>query len=116
MRNGYPETGTYGMLLHHDNTGPYTAALTLELLKKDMVNLLHHLPYSLDLAPADFFLVLYGKKLLRGRRFMTDEVLTQAFKLTIGDMPHEKWRRCLDNWLKKMKPRISASGMHFEKL
>jgi len=39
---------------------------------------LNHPPYSLDLAPSDYFLFQVMKKVLRGKRFSSDEEVKEA--------------------------------------
>jgi hypothetical protein len=44
-------------MLHHDNTPAHTSLLIHEFLTKHETTLFPQLPYSPDLAPADFFFV-----------------------------------------------------------
>ena len=53
-----PNTGTRGLLLHHDNAGAHTAAATLDYLETNRVQLVTQTPHSPGLATCDFFLFL----------------------------------------------------------
>ena len=57
------------MLFHHDNAPNHQASTTQETIDRRSIEVLGHPPYSLDLAPYDFFLFPPLKKILRGRQF-----------------------------------------------
>jgi len=42
------------VLLHHDNARPHKAAVTVETVQQLGFEILHHPPYSPDLAPRDY--------------------------------------------------------------
>ena len=56
-------------ILHHDNTPAHRAVTTNEFLAKHKIPSLPQPPYSLDLAPCDFFLFPQLKKTMKGHRF-----------------------------------------------
>ena len=66
------------ILLLHNNAPPHRAAVTQAVIHDCGFAKLNHPPYSLDMAPSDFFLFANLKKDLRGRRFETDEELKLA--------------------------------------
>ncbi len=47
--------GDRTFFLHQDNAPPHTAAVSIALIGMSNINLVPHPPYSLDLAPCDFF-------------------------------------------------------------
>ena len=49
-------TGVRGLLLHHDNASAHTAAVTLDFLAANDIQMVTHQPYSSDLAPCGWFL------------------------------------------------------------
>ena len=57
-----PQTGVFGLLLHHDNASAHTTAVTLDSLGASDVQLVTHPPYSSDLAHCDWFLFPSVKK------------------------------------------------------
>jgi histone-lysine N-methyltransferase SETMAR len=60
-------SGTW--LLHHDKAPRHAALSVREFLAKHSIPLVPHPPYSLDLAPCDFFLFPRLKSTLKGKRF-----------------------------------------------
>uniref|UniRef100_A0A1I8I3D3 MADS-box domain-containing protein n=1 Tax=Macrostomum lignano TaxID=282301 RepID=A0A1I8I3D3_9PLAT len=66
------------LLLHHDNAAPHRAASTMAYLEQQGVQLLPHSPYSLDLAPSDFWLFPRIKSVISGRPFSRMQDFAQA--------------------------------------
>ena len=60
-------------MLHHDNAPAHATILIRSYLAKDQTSVVPHLPYSPDLALADFFLFPKLKTTLKWRRFQTTE-------------------------------------------
>ena len=68
-----------GIVLLHDKARPHTARQTQALLRDQFHwDIFEHPPYSPDLAPSDFSLVLKMKEHLPGKRFANDEDLMDA--------------------------------------
>jgi len=59
--------------LLHDNVPSHNGAIVKKFLVNRNVTVLHHPPYSSDLAPADYFLFPKLKFSLKGRHFQTVE-------------------------------------------
>ena len=68
-----PRTRVRSLLLHHDSVRAHTAAVTLDFLAANDVQLVTHPPYSPDLAPCDWFLFLSVKRQLKGEQFQNTE-------------------------------------------
>ena len=68
-----PQTSVRGLLLPHDNASVDTAAVTLDILDADDVQLATQPPYSPDLAPCDWFLFPSIKWQLKGKQFQNAE-------------------------------------------
>ena len=49
----HPRTGVRCLLLHHDNASMHTAAVTLDCLATNDIQLVTHSPFSPDLAPCE---------------------------------------------------------------
>jgi len=64
--------------LFHDNAPSHNAAIVKKFLANKNVAVLHHPPYSPDLAPADYFLFPKFKFPLKGRHFQTVEEIQCA--------------------------------------
>jgi histone-lysine N-methyltransferase SETMAR len=66
---------TMVVLLLHDNAPAHTARVAQAAIRNFGFDQLNHPPYSLDLAPSDFYLFRLLKTELRGRRFRDDNEL-----------------------------------------
>jgi hypothetical protein len=67
-------------MLHHDKAIGSCVAPHLQLSGKKKTSFVPHPPYSLDLAPADFFLFPKLKTTLKGCRFQTVEEIQKIAK------------------------------------
>lgn len=110
-----PRSGLRGILLHHDNATPHTAAKTLNFLHESGVQLVTHPPYSPDLAPNDFFLFPLIKKTMRGKRFPDANAAVAEFQRILDDLPKKEFSACFEKWFQRMKKCIMAKGEYFEK-
>ena len=70
-----------GVILHHDNARPHTAAQTVQTINDLGWELLPRPPYSPDLAPSDFHLLGPLKGFRRGSKFESDDEV----KCVVGD-------------------------------
>jgi len=66
-----------GVVMIHDNIHPHTAAATQNLVTFGWEQF-DHPPYSPDLAPSDFHLLLHLKSFLAGWRFHDDNEVKEA--------------------------------------
>jgi len=64
--------------LLHDNSPSHNAAIVKKFLANMNIAVLHHPPYSPDLAPADYFLFPKLKLSLKGQHFQTVEEIQCA--------------------------------------
>ena len=69
-----------------------------------------HRPYSLDLAPCDFW--LFPK--LRGHRYETIEELKEAVTKVIDTLTQEDFHGALQKLLERHNKCIAAGGDYFE--
>jgi histone-lysine N-methyltransferase SETMAR len=104
-----------GMLLHHDNARLHTAGLVQSVIEKTGAEVLPHPPYSLDLAPCDFFLFPRLKKILKGKRFEFDEELQKATAAALRSITNNGFQEAYEAWIKRWKKCIYFKGEHFEK-
>ena len=68
-RRGYQSEG---VILHHDNTRPHTAAQTVQAINNLGWELLPHPPYGPDLALLDFHLFGPLEEFMSGTKFESD--------------------------------------------
>jgi histone-lysine N-methyltransferase SETMAR len=71
IRRKRPELWKNGWILHQDNTPAHNALSVRQFLAKKQVPVLHHAPYSPDLAPCAFFLFPKLKHSLKGTHFQS---------------------------------------------
>ncbi|XP_055316153.1 histone-lysine N-methyltransferase SETMAR-like [Sitodiplosis mosellana] len=103
------------IILHHDNASSHKSAETMGYLSTQNVELMGHPAYSPDLAPNDFFLFPHIKNKMRGQRFPTPEDAVDAFKTHVLELPQSEWKKCFENWFKRMQKCIDLHGEYFEK-
>lgn len=103
------------IILHHDNASSHTAHQTTDYLKEKNIELMSHCPYSPDLSPNDFFLFPNVKQKMRGQRFSSPEEAVEAFKMHVSEIPTSEWKKCFENWFKRMQMCINLKGEYFEK-
>jgi histone-lysine N-methyltransferase SETMAR len=102
------------LLLHQDNAPAHTAIRTTEFLSEKSVRLLHHPPYSPDLAPADFFLFGYVKEKLRGHDFESPEAAVIAYEKLVAQIPTKIWNATFDNWFTRMTECLNNNGEYLK--
>ena len=108
-------TGVRSLLLH-DDASVHTAAVTLDLLAANDVQLITHPPHSPDLAPCDWFLFPSVKRQLKEQQFQNAEDARAFIEGVSLDMPHLKWSGVIDSWFERMVKCVQAEGDFFEKL
>jgi [histone H3]-lysine36 N-dimethyltransferase SETMAR len=116
IKEARPNTGTRGILLHHDNASSHTAQLTVKFLKENKLKLLPHAPYSPDLAPCDFFLFPKLKEKLKGKTFANQKELNMAVSRALKVICENGLLHVFDAWLERCKTCIACNGDYFERL
>ena len=95
-------------ILLHDNARPHTAQMTVAKLQELELEILHHPPYSPDLAPTDYHFFRNLDNFLIGKQFNSDNAVKLAFQEFIDSRPPGfyttglnnlplKWQKCIDN-------------------
>ena len=90
------------------------ALLIRAFLTKHEVTIVPQLPYTPDLAPADFFLFLKLKPSLKGRRFQTIEEIEENSIWDLRAIPRNPFQDVLQNWKKRWEQCIKSGGEYFE--
>ncbi len=92
--------------LLHDNAPSHNALFIRQFLAKKNVTVLHHPPYSPDLAPADYFLFPRLKIHLKGHRFHDVSAIQKAVTcdlkvIPVSDFAHALHRLadCSQQWV-----------------
>lgn len=83
-------------ILHQDNAPAHNAFSVKQFLANKRIPVLEHPPYSPDLAPCDFYLLLKIKTALKGTHFRSvEEVKTKAADL-LKDLTSEELQHCFE--------------------
>ena len=75
---------------------------------------LNYPPYSPDLSPCDYFLLLKRKLQLKGRLFEDIQDIKRAVTLSLRAIPQEEVQRSFQSLLDRATRRIDVEGMYFE--
>ena len=86
-----PRTGVRGLLPHYDNASAHTAAVTVDFVAANDVQLVTYPTYSHDLAPCDYFLFPSVKSQLKGKQFQNAEDSRALIKGAILDISQPTW-------------------------
>jgi len=100
-------------MLHHDNALAHALLLIHSYLAKHQTSFVLHRPYSLDLAPADFFLFPKLKTTLKGRRFQTIEEIQENTIRELRAITGNAFQEAFQQW-KKWERCIASRGDFFE--
>lgn len=79
------------------------------------IDLIPHVPYSPDLAPADFWLFPQVKRMLGGQLFTRQQEMETAVEGSFREMWKNGPVNVMDRWLKRLKKCIEVEGDYIEK-
>ncbi|UYV65187.1 hypothetical protein LAZ67_3003503 [Cordylochernes scorpioides] len=85
-------------LLNHDNAPAHTSLLVRDFLAKNNTLMMPQPPYSLDLAPCDFFLFPKLKRSMKGRRYATLDEIKTASKEELKKILKNDFLKCFEDW------------------
>jgi histone-lysine N-methyltransferase SETMAR len=99
---------------HWDNAPVHTAAVVKDWMAARNFRLIDHLPYSLDLVPADFFLFPTIKRQLAGKTLSqeTFKTMREGAARTIAE---EDYATAFRRWFERCEKRIRLGGGYVEK-
>ena len=101
-------------LLHHDIGPAHAALLTRWFWTDNNVTVVPHPPYSLNLAPTDFFLFPKLKMKLKGRRFQTMEEIKAESQAVLNTLRENDFQECFNNWQRRWDRCQASEGDNFE--
>jgi len=115
VRRKKPELGeNQTWMLHHDNVPAHVSLLIRSYLVKHQTYLVPHPPYSPDLAPADFFLLLQLKITLKRRRFQTTEEIQENAIRELRAITESAFQEAFQQWKELWERYIASSGDYFD--
>ncbi len=100
--------------LLHNNAPLHNALLIRQFLAKKNVTVLHHPPYSLDLAPADYFLLPCLKIHLKGHQFDDVLAIQKAVTSDLKAIPVSDFAHALDRLADCAPWCVDAGGVYIE--
>jgi histone-lysine N-methyltransferase SETMAR len=103
-----------GWILHQHNAPVHNALLVWQFLAKKQVPVLHHVPYSPDLAPCDFFLFPKLKHSLKGTHFHSIEDIQRKMTDLLKGFTQNDFQKCFHARKEWMQQCIEAQGNYFE--
>ena len=78
------------------------------------IPVVHQPPYSPDLSPCDFFLLLRLKNHLKGRHFGTLDNIQKSLTDELKGIPAEAFKHCYEQWKQRLRRCVAAQGNYFE--
>jgi transposase len=88
-------------LLHHDKAPAHPALLIRDFLTQHETTLVPQLPYSPDIAPADFFIFTKLKSVLKRRRLEYVKEIEEISLVQPRSIPEEAFQECFQKWKKR---------------
>ena len=104
-----------GVVMIHDNTCPHTAAAMQNLITTFGWEQFNHSPYSPDLAPSDFHLLLHLKSFLAGRRFHDDSEVKETVTMCFASQAASFYNEGVQKLVQRYDKCLNNSGNHVEK-
>lgn len=99
---------------HHDNAPAHTALSVRRFLTKNGMTTVSHPPYSPDLAPCDFFLFPRMKRDMKGKRFADIDEVKKKTTEALAGITKDEFKKCFENWNKRLDKCINSNGEYFE--
>ncbi|CAF1662350.1 unnamed protein product, partial [Adineta ricciae] len=91
MKCQRPLCGTRGIIIHHDNGSPHVHTDVINYLESQGIIIMPHPPYSLDLAPCDFWLFDLIKENLNDQN--NSEALHSAVTEFMNSLSKEEYKK-----------------------
>jgi histone-lysine N-methyltransferase SETMAR len=114
LRKKRPQMVAGDWLFHWDNAPVHTATKVTERLAARDIKLIEHPPYSLDLAPADYFLFPRIKRQLAGLTLTQDSFKKEwegaVRSITAAEFAEAFWR-----WFQQHEKCVLIGGGYVEK-
>ena len=102
------------LIIHHDNAPAHRSFKVSKFLAKNNMTVVLHPPYSLDLAPCDFFRFPKLKLRMKGRRFDTIEGFKRNRNGYLTQFQKRDFQGCFQARQKRWDRCIRAKGEYFE--
>ena len=111
VRNRPSLVNRKGVILHHDNAKPHTAKQTQQKIKELGWEVMPHPPYSLDIVPSDYHLLLSLSDHLMGKRFQNEEVKEDITSF-IASKPHDFFEKGIKKFFNRWQTVVDNEGQY----
>ena len=109
-----PEKWANGFILNHDNAPCHTSLLVWQFLSNKNIKVCPQPPYSLDLAPCDFWLFPKVKMTMKGKRFEPTQDIEVATTVLLKTLTKEDFQNCFRKWQERWDMCVRSNGQYFE--
>jgi len=92
----------------------HSALIVCEFLARNYITVLKHPPYSLDLAPCDFFLFPKCKLVLWWRHLGDVTMIKSEMTSLLKGLREEEFQECFPQWKRRWDKCIVSNGEYFE--
>ena len=93
-----PEKWANSFILDHDNALCHTSLLVWQFLSNKNITVCPHPPYSLDLAPCDFWLFPKFKMTMKGKSFESIQDVEAVTTVQLKTLTKEDFQNCFRMW------------------
>ena len=101
-------------ILDHDIAPAHDVLRVCEFLAKNSITKMDHPPYSLELAPCDFWLFPKLKNAVKGQRFADFSDIQRNAKTLLQGILENDFEDCLWQWRHRLTKCITLQGEYFE--
>ncbi len=105
---------SWDWFLQCDNAPVHNAVSLRQFLAQKNVTVLHHPPYSLDLAPADYFLFPKLKLQLKGKRFEDIQTIQKNVTDILKGIPETDFKHALEGLAEQSQKCMDSNGVYIE--
>jgi histone-lysine N-methyltransferase SETMAR len=102
------------LLVHANNARPHTAKSSAQCFNENRMKSALHPPYSLELAPSDFYLFGYVKKCLTGLSFQDTDQLLAAIEGVLEGIEKVTLQAVFLEWIERSGKCIATNGEYTE--
>ena len=114
VTRGGPFWEAHAWRLHHINAPDHTALSIGQFFAERNNCNFGILPYSLDLAPCDFFLFSKIKSVLKRTHFSDIGSIKMAATTELRKIPEKALQECIESWKRRMHKCFKVKGNYFE--
>ena len=102
------------IILHFYNTRPHNSNKVIQYLVSHGMDRAPQPPFSPDIAPSDFYLFGYIKKMLQGHSYNTQDDLLSAIMEILNDISPDVLKNVFLHWHERLNKLIDKNGDYIE--